>query len=364
MKHRLDSPKTFEKAIRRFQSKIEPAQLRAHICISSRPYAWRPKSDRELIEHYLPFKRPQAERTGEKSEPIKPTKHSESALEIYMLDPLDESDIRLFAEYRLVPDIDGLINELERLNVMTLAERPFDLEGILDKWTSDLELDGRSELLRHNIELRLREFDPDRASQQPLNLGRAREGARALAAAVILTGKPGIQVPDNTHKQTGIDGEAVLSQWEPADVKTLLERAIFNDVIYGAVRFRHRDVRELLAAEWFGELLQNRAARHVIEGFIFREQYGEQIISPRLRPILPWLILEDENIRKRTLAIHPEIAVEGGDPSRLPLPERTKILEDIVERIVREEDYGSARDNDAHCSDRGTRSERAHACND
>ena len=44
---RLDNPTAFEKAIRRFSVRIKDAQLRAHICISSRPYAWRPKSDRE-----------------------------------------------------------------------------------------------------------------------------------------------------------------------------------------------------------------------------------------------------------------------------------------------------------------------------
>ena len=309
---RLDNPRAFEKAIRRFRARIKDAQLRAHICISSRPYAWRPRSDRELIEQYLPFKTPQAEPTDKNSEPIQPPKRSDSALEIFVLRPLGDDDIRLFAEHRSVPEVDHLIDELERLNLMALAERPFDLEGILAKWTSDRALDGRSELLSHNIELRIKEFDPDRASRQPLNLGKAIEGARQLAAAVILTGEAGIRVPDNTHERTGIDAEAVLPHWQPPDVRTLLERAIFNDVIYGAVRFRHRQVRELLAAEWFRGLLQKGNSRHAIEALVFREQYGEEIISPRLRPILPWLILDDHNIRNRSLAIHPEIAVEGG----------------------------------------------------
>ena len=249
---RLDNPRTFEKAVRRFSARIKDAQLRAHICISSRPYAWRPKSDRQLIEQYLPFKKHQAEPTGENAEASERDERSDSALEIYVLHPLEEDDIRLFAKHRSVPELDQLIDELERLNLMALAERPFDLEGILAKWTSDRTLDGRSELLRHNIEIRIKEIDTDRASQQPLNLGKAREGARQLAAAVILTGEAGIRVPDNTHERVGINAETVLADWEPGDVQTLLERAIFNDVIYGAVRFRHREVRELLV--WQGEM--------------------------------------------------------------------------------------------------------------
>ena len=37
----------------------------------------------------------------------------------------------------------------------------------------------------------------------------------------------------------------------------------------------------------------------------------------------------------------------GGDPSRLPLPAREKILSDVVERVIRGEDHGAAGDNDA-----------------
>ena len=47
---RLDSPHTFEKAIRHFAGRIKSAQHRARIFISSRPFAWRapvgPRPDR------------------------------------------------------------------------------------------------------------------------------------------------------------------------------------------------------------------------------------------------------------------------------------------------------------------------------
>jgi hypothetical protein len=62
---------------------------------------------------------------------------------------------------------------------------------------------------------------------------------------------------------------------------------------------------------------------------------------------LPWLILLDDGIRPKALQIQPEIAVEGGDPSKLPLFERQKILNDIVRRIVAGQDDRSARNNTA-----------------
>ena len=344
---RLSDPRDFEKAIQQFADTIKPAQIRAHICISSRPYAWRPKSDRELIEGYLPFKKLRVEASDRSSEPNESLEPSKSELEIFQLNPLNENDIRQFAEHWSIPKIDSLIEELERSDVMRLAARPFDLKGILHKWKTDCTLGSRSELFRHNIEFGLKELHPDNETRRSLNVNEALAGAKKLAAAVILCNKPGIQVPDEMHEQIGIKADAVLSDWESRDIQTLLERAIFNDVIYGSVRFRHREIREFLAAEWFAELLQKGTARHRIEGLIFREQYGQTIVSPRLRPILPWLILKDENIRNRTLAIHPEIAVEGGDPARLTLSKRKNILNGIVADIVEMQKSSSAQDNSA-----------------
>jgi hypothetical protein len=149
-------------------------------------------------------------------------------------------------------------------------------------------------------------------------------------------------VDDASHNKPGIDPKKVLHEWAPGDVHELLERGIFNDVIYGAVRFRNRDVRELLAAEWFHYLLCKEQSHSKIENLFFREQYGEQVLSPRLRLILPWLILLDDYILTKAIGIRPEIAIEEGDSSRLPLQVRQQILYDIVERIASGEEVHSA----------------------
>ncbi len=344
---RLGNPTLFEKAIRRFSAKIRYAQLRARVCISSRPYAWRAKSDRELVLRYLPFKKPLAECSGKNQESTERTECPRDALEVLLLQPLEEDDIRTFAAHRSAPDIDRLIRELERTNLMGMAGRPFDLEEILDKWKARRALGGRRELLRHSVGRRLGEPDPDRSIRQPLNPEKARIGAQALAAAVVLTGVAGIRVLDGGHARAGIDPQAVLIDWQPEEVQHLLARAIFDDVTYGCVRFRQRDVRELLAAEWFCELLRRGHSRHAVETLFFREQYGVAFVSPRLRVVLPWLILEDHRFRNRALDTDPEIAMEGGDPALLPLPERKKILADVVDRIASGEDDGAARDNHA-----------------
>ena len=345
---RLKNPTAFEKAIRRFSREIKNAQHRAHVCISSRPYAWRPHSDRQLIEQLLPLPERRVEATGNDQEATD-TSEPQVALDVFLLQPLDEEDIRQFAQRRSVKDVDGLIDDLKRKDLMDLAGRPFDLEGILDKWASEQTLgDSRRDLLHHNVTMRLKEsHDPDRELRQPLNLAKARDGAMRLAAAVVLTGEAGIQVPDGVHTRPCIEAAAVLSDWEPADVRALLERATFDGVIYGAVRFRNREVREILAAGWFSKLLERGHSRHEIRLLFFRTKFGHHFVSPRLRVLLPWLILEDSDFRSRILADHPEIAMEGGDPTGLPLPTRKTILSDVVERLVRHEDCSAAGDNSA-----------------
>ncbi|CDT62423.1 conserved hypothetical protein [Vibrio coralliirubri] len=339
---RLSNPKTFEKAIRQFAKVIKRAAHRAHIYISSRPYSWRPIEDRKLMDNWLFL--PSA------SEGIKTQEGNvakkKSSLKIYTLRHLDEDRIHQFCTTRLTKDLGRLINEIARTNLWSLAERPFDLDGILAKWADENELGGRLDLLRHNITKRLSdEHNIDRILLQPMNAEKLRSGAQRLAAAVVLTGQAGISVPDATFVKTGINAETVLYDWTPNEVSALLERGIFNDVIYGAVRFRHREVRELLAAEWFEKLLKSGHNRSSIENLFFREQYGQKILTPLLRPILPWLILFDSEIKLKALNVTPEIAFEGGDPSRLPFRERANTLTTIVHRISLNKDCYSIQNN-------------------
>ena len=337
---RLSDPRQFEKAIKRFGRRIRPAQQRARVILSSRPYAWRAKSDRALVEDALPFTAPTSEETAASAA-------QDSGLRVYLLDPLDDNDIRRFAHHRDTPEIDRLLTELQRAGLTSLAERPFDLELVLRKWRDDRALDGRLSLLQHNIGERLKEIHPDNQRRRSLNFEKAQRGARALAAAVVLTGEAGIQRPDASPDRTGLDAETVLADWEQAEIDTLLERGLFNDPLYGMVRFRHREIRELLAAEWFRDLLGIDGARHRIETLFFREQYGHQVITPRLRPVLTWLILFDAEMRRKAMNIAPEVAIEGGDPACLPPAERRALLRGIVGRIARGEDDGSAGYNGA-----------------
>ena len=163
---------------------------------------------------------------------------------------------------------------------------------------------------------------------------RIREGARLIAAATTLAQDPTIQVPDGADNTKGISLRAVLTDWDDKKQSTLLSRPIFDEAIYGTVRFHHRSVREYLTAEWLAQLLLRPASRRTIEALLFRNQYGLDVIVPTMRPILPWLAILDEKVREHLRKVAPEVVFEGGDPSALPLATRRIILAEVCEQIA------------------------------
>lgn len=345
---RLSSNRCFEKALQKFENRIRSAKGRAHICISSRPYAWQSRADFAFVDQLFPSEIKQQEATGRdlNAEEMPDVQgERETALGVYQLKPLDLDDQRMFAAHHSTPNVDDFITTIQRADLADLAGRPFDLESLIGKWKDEGSLGGRRELIEYLVTRRLDEIEPSKAQAMPLSMKRAREGAQLIAAAVLLTGEPGICVLDAMSERQGIIATDLLPDWNQKDVATLLSRPIFNGVLFGMVRFRHRDVRELLAAEWFAGLLA-KGLRPAVEAFIFREQYGQVIITPRLRPMLPWLILMDGNIRQKALALSPEIAIEGGDVAQLPLPVRQILLHDVVSLIAKKEG-DTARNNSA-----------------
>lgn len=340
---RLNSRRAFEKALRVFSNRISNQTNRAHIYISSRPYAWGTKTDKNLVDGLL-F-RPKIHDEKDDSQQAE----DESALVVYIMNPLKTEQIKKYSLEKHVVDVTELIDKISRTGLWSLAERPFDLDGIIAKWKKGGALGSRIELLKYNIEQRLAEtHSDDRSEAVCLTKNKALEGARRLAAAVVLTCMPGIKVPGGANEKPSLNAEEVLVDWQKTEIRALLETGIFNDVIYDSVRFRHREIRELLASQWFDELLKSGGNRHQIEGLFFRQQYGQKLVTPLLRPILTWLALFDSNMRQQAIELEPEIMVESGDPSILPLPERSQILNDIVHRIVEKDGADSARDNTAN----------------
>lgn len=337
---RLVNPKQFHKAIKKFAKKIKVATRRCHIYISSRPYSWEFESDEEILNTELFYGIKDERYQSEEDEKLK------SGLKIFTLSPLTIENIRNFCEIRSVENISILLDQIKRYDLLEFAERPFDLESIINKWKNEGALGSRLEIIKYNIHQRL--ADRHDSNRRNINISPERlyKGAQRLAAAVLLTRKASINVRSSNHNNKNLDPTEILPDWTAEEIFALLSCAIFNDIVYEAVRFRHRDIREFLAAQWFSNLLSGDD-RLSTERLFFREQFGEKIVVPSLRTILPWLILLDEKICQVVMKLQPEIAFESGDPAQLSLDIRRKIFSQFVERIAKNQDDRTIRDNDS-----------------
>jgi len=339
---RLRNPRDFELAIRLLSQQISTAKDRTHIVITGRTTAWRPKTDLAHCIAHLPYamadtseRDPQAENDDLKGSLQTETEtQGRTNFKIVALDDLRPEQIAAFAEARGIENSKAFLDAVERADAWSFISRPQDLEELTEFWIDKGRIGNRLEIMQNSIDRKLAERDQGRADARPLSAERARHGVRLVAAATTLTQNPTIRVPDGAANSKGIAVQSVLPNWDDKDQATLLLRPIFDEAIYGTVRFHHRSVREYLAAEWIAELLKRETSRRDIERLFFRNQYGLDIVVPTLRPILPWLMILDDRIRERVRKVAPEIIFEGGDPSQLPLEVRRSILHEVCKQMA------------------------------
>ncbi|MDP1562029.1 MAG: hypothetical protein Q8M16_11680 [Pirellulaceae bacterium] len=336
---RLNGPNDFELAIRKFANNLSSHRSRCHIYVSSRASEWRPIVDYSLIRERLAFPRIQRQEnpTQDNEQPSlgcasKDQVIAQSPNEFELVDPeivklcsLNQLQIAKFCDETGIKDRDEFLKQVERHDAMLFASRPQDLIELIEFWESNFRIGSRFELIEHSINKRLEEVDPARAQKQSLQLAKAKKGAMELAAASTFTKLSRIRILESNRKDS-ISADQVLEMWNASETAALLERPIFDPAIYGTVRFHHRVVREFLTAKWILERLKRNEKRASIEHLIFKRQYGCDVVVPTMRSIISWIALEDDKILDRALRISPDVLVEFGDPSRLPMPARIQIL--------------------------------------
>lgn len=339
---RLRDPKDFEIAIKKIGRLLSAVINQVHIVITGRTAAWRAKTDLILCANSFPYaqavnvviEQTQAQE-GHVTAEVGQAKGSLSApFRIFALEDLHGDQVNNFLVAKNVQDPAAFLREADRKDALLLTTRPQDLSELVEFWNVHQGIGSRLELMRNSIERRLKEHDQDREDVRPMTAKRLREGAQLIAAATTLGQQSFIRVPDGSKNAQGISILDVLIDWDGLECATLLSRPIFEQGIYGAVRFHHRSVREYLTAQWLHELLKKDASRVQIEHLFFRKQYDIDVVVPTMRPVLSWLALLDGRILSRLCTLAPEVLFEGGDPSQLPLETRRSILRQACEQLA------------------------------
>lgn len=340
---RLRDPFDFERAVRKLGRLLGSAKQRAYVVITGRTTAWRPKTDLMLCMQHLGYAAPAIEEVGDAGDSKqgsnlrqrKPNSADESMYRVVAFDNLSSHQIEAFSKAKGVSDTKELLNAVERADAWSFTSRPQDLEDLVTFWSEHRRIGSRLELIENGVKRRLEERDQRRADARPITVDRIRAGVRAVAAACTLAQTQTVRVPDGSENAKGLPIKEILPDWDDRDCATLLARPIFDEAIYGTVRFHHRTVREYLTAEWFSHLLKQDTSRRRVEELFFREQYGLEVVVPSLRPVLPWLALMDGRISERIRKLAPEVFFEGGDPSKLALETRRQVLHQACDHFSR-----------------------------
>lgn len=366
---RLKDISMFEKALRRFSLEISDAQDRAHIILSCRVSDWQATADKTLLNRLLPKSNdddrgvtddsniqkvsdllPTPEENAPKSIENRYVRNLEKPLkksgaDIYQLVPLNWQQITRFVEAMKIEDSTAFIYAVEKENLKSFAERPQDLQDLITYWRRKGQFGRYEEMVEFSISQKLEEIKPAHDKVRPLSCDQARIGAEHLAAAVTLTKRTAILLPDTSIavdlRVVSIQPKTTLPTWTGEQINTLLSRAIFDEALYGTVQFHHRLVREYLTACWLRRLLDKKGiARQAVEDLIFAEQYGCEVVIPSMRPVAAWLALWDEQICNRLRDHFPEILLTYGDASSLRVDVRHKLLKNFAEQYEQRKRVG------------------------
>jgi hypothetical protein len=355
---KLADPRDFQVALANYLDAIEAHGPRVTTILSTRPHSWQAYADRAMLAARLGLPSSVTASKAEVTpgeEPIATQAASDepddaddeqgtqqdppAAIAVMQLEPLDEARIRIFARARGVADtdLDAFIAAIERADADLFATRPADLPGLIKIWKKEGKIGSYSQVVASNVELKLAEVNTTH-QRFSIALDRAMAGAETLAAAVTFGQRTAILLPDQPVAEglraQALDPASVLSTWKPEEIETLLGRALFDESLYGTVRFHHRTTREYLTARWLKRCLKNHKSRRRIEGLLFARPYGKgnPVVIPSMKPVVGWLAGWDQRIRDAAMRIDPKVLLEHGDVRALDIDTRARLLAEFARR--------------------------------
>ena len=336
---------SFRTALKRLASAVCGQLHRVRVVVTARPVPF----DHLLIRELLPApQQPEPPATpeafadlalGRNRDPAQatPAKPPPDWRTIALL-PLDDRQIRQFAQAQGVSDPDALLAAIKQDNAEEFAHRPQDLIELCAAWREHGRIGSHREQVESNIAIKLkpRTGHIERTALAP---EKAREGAARLALATVLTRRltlrHSVEADRDGELGTALDPQIILSDWNEDERSTLLERALFSFASYGRVRFHHRSVIEFLAAERLHSLRQRGMSIRAIHRLLFADlTYGPQVIKPTMRPIVAWLVLWPgmDSVFDQALEREPEVLLNHGDPRSLSVEHRASVLRIHIER--------------------------------
>ncbi|MGE4296466.1 MAG: hypothetical protein AB7E47_00435 [Desulfovibrionaceae bacterium] len=327
---KLRHPSDYRRAVHLFQQAIQPHLARVRVVISCRVSEWRPKDDLDVVAALQGRLAPDVAEPEEQAA-VQAGQGAEKLPQIVTLRPLGEEEIHALASSLRVDLPADFFRQMEHAGVLDFAGRPGDALELIRYWHERGSFGSLTDLVGHDVERKLREENDAFRGQDVLSPAKALKGAEALAAAAVMCNAPTFRVAppeqDGPGALPALDPAVLLPDWQPNELQALLRYPLFDEATYGRVRFHTRTVREYLAAQWFLHRINDGCPPDEVVGLFFPTIYGQRTVAASRSVVAAWLAPDVPKILAAALTYHPEILPDAGDPQRLPVAVRERVLE-------------------------------------
>ena len=338
-----------DQALRKIADGMHGNEDRAFIVLSGRHTEWEYEQDMARLAKALPIPEPEEVAQPELRTLIRSLlgyeKRSQVPAQetplIVLMAPLDDEQMCVYATSKGVEDVEVFLTALRDANVLETARRPLDLDWLARHWRTHGRLGRFADMVAESLRERLQETDSDRRRHDPLNAEQATRGLERVGAALVFGRKQTIALSDagasDARAGETLTIDAVLQDWSSKERVALLSRAVFDPAAFGRVRL-HNDnegvVRSYLAAQWLLQLRGKSLSGRQLQGLLFAQSYGVDLIRPSMQGTAAWLSIWDSDVACEVIRRDPALLFDAGDPASLPSSIRVRALRALVERYL------------------------------
>jgi len=329
-------------ALQNLMQAVRGHENRVRVVITSRIVDWRWEEDPTIVQDLLASVISQTGNDGDEQQV--------DSFRMVAMQPLTLEKVKLFCTENGLRNPNEFLNAIEEQNAGDLASRPMDLQALISLWNQHGRIGSLKDILEEILWRGLEEENPEHRRGDPLSPSDAMDAAKLLGAALTMTKKAALLLPDAPeeirHRDDVLVPREVLQEMDSRHISSLLDRRLFFEAGTGRVRL-HRDIQDFLTAKWLRDLLSSNGIRKDAENLIFRSRYRVRFVAPTLDAACAWAAGWDQRIRKRVLKVEPDNLIRQGDPVSLSMADRQAAIDNFIKKHRKQPDTGVSFDINA-----------------
>lgn len=258
---------------------------------------------------------------------------------------LDLDAIKLLARAAGCTDTDAFVTAVESEEIeLTLELRPMDVAPLASRWNRERRIGGWADVLEEFVETCVSASNPEIDADRRLTPRRARDAAKRVGAAAVLTKTPFTSLPAAPSSDTAVSARRLFDDWPLDELNEFFEVPLFVHKGADTVQLFQGPLPPFLAARWLADRLRHGRDVDWLRAQLMVQIHGEPefVLPESRRETAGWLASACADFRKLLMVDYPEIVLYEGDPARLRDEEIVGALTSLLDRLDRDEPVPTA----------------------